>query len=393
MSQQLISRSHDLKRLRDEGYEIQINGGQLFAHHIPYLNAQKEIKYGIIVTPLTLVNPTLTGKPHDHTVHFCGETPCDKNGNALNAIINSNNLNELKGGYYFNHYFSSKPPSGNYPDFYEKINTYAEILSAQARAIDSTVTAKTFKIIDYKDDSSVFNYPDTNASRANIMALNDKFKTQQIGIIGLGGTGAYILDLVAKTEVAEIHLFDGDVLHVHNAFRSPGALSTNKLNTTPKKVRYYASIYSRMHKFIKPHSLYVKDKNLRLLKGLSFVFICVDSNVVRATIIKKLKALKIPFIDVGLGVNEVDGTLVGQVRVTTGTVDKNDHIHKRIGTEDTDDNDYTTNIQIADLNMLNAALAVIKWKKLATFYQDRNEEHNTTYSIITSQLLNEDVTT
>jgi hypothetical protein len=39
------------------------------------------------------------------------------------------------------------------------------------------------------------------------------------------------------------------------------------------------------------------------------------------------------------------------------------------------DLDYDGNIQIAELNSLNAALAVIKWKKLCGFYNDRKAEH------------------
>ena len=35
-----------------------------------------------------------------------------------------------------------------------------------------------------------------------------------------------------------------------------------------------------------------------------------------------------------------------------------------------EDDEYATNIQIADLNALNALMAVIKWKKLSGFYQD-----------------------
>ncbi|WP_318271316.1 ThiF family adenylyltransferase [Sphingobacterium cellulitidis] len=46
-----------------------------------------------------------------------------------------------------------------------------------------------------------------------------KLERQKIAIIGLGGTGAYILDMVAKTPVKEIHLFDGDSFDQHNAFR------------------------------------------------------------------------------------------------------------------------------------------------------------------------------
>ncbi len=42
--------------------------------------------------------------------------------------------------------------------------------------------------------------------------------------------------------------------------------------------------------------------------------------------------------------------------------------------------EYASNIQIAELNALNACLAVIKWKQLSGFYQDLEHEHHLTYS-------------
>jgi len=75
----------------------------------------------------------------------------------------------------------------------------------------------------------------------------------------------------------------------------------------------------------------------------------------------------------------------------SGTPSKNDHLVNRIPLVDEDENnEYVTNIQIADLNSLNAGFAVVKWKKMCGFYQDLEEEHHTTYSINVSQLLNED---
>lgn len=49
---------------------------------------------------------------------------------------------------------------------------------------------------------------------------------------------------------------------------------------------------------------------------------------------------------------------------------------KRISFVTTDQvNEYDTNIQIAELNALNAALAAIRWKKLWDFYADQEGEH------------------
>jgi hypothetical protein len=62
----------------------------------------------------------------------------------------------------------------------------------------------------------------------------------------------------------------------------------------------------------------------------------------------------------------------------------------RIGAMEVGENDYAPNIQIADLNCLNATLAVIRWKKLVGFYQDLKQEHNSLYLINTGRVINED---
>lgn len=142
MQPQLISLNPDLKKLWDEGYDLEINGGHLLVHHIPYVAPSKEVRYGTLVCVLTLASPTRTGQPQDHTIFFKGETPCNADGNALVAIINNSQSQQLSCGIQINHYFSSKPAAGNYRDYYEKIRTYSEILSAQAKVIDKTVTTK-----------------------------------------------------------------------------------------------------------------------------------------------------------------------------------------------------------------------------------------------------------
>ena len=394
MLHQLISHSPDLKQLRDEGYELELKGGYLFIHHIPYVNSNREIKFGSLVSELTLANPTTTSRPNTHAIYFIGEKPCNKDGIVINEILNSSGDQQLAEGVRINHFFSSKPQCGYYSNYYEKVTSYIEILSAHARVIDNRVTAATFKPILDNENPSVFKYTDTNSSRANIGQMNSKFAKQKIAIIGLGGTGAYILDLVAKTPVQEIHLFDGDDFLQHNAFRSPGAASIKKLEKGIKKVFYYEEIYAEMHNGIIPHDEYITEENVEFLSKMSYVFICVDKNSGRNNIFQSLIKFGIPFIDVGLGVSSVEDKLIGTIRVTSGSSLKNDHLNKRIPQDenDHDNNEYATNIQIADLNSLNAVLAVIKWKKMSGFYQDLKEEYHCTYSINTAQLLNDDLT-
>lgn len=59
----------------------------------------------------------------------------------------------------------------------------------------------------------VFCYPDTATTRAGIGAATAKLMTERVAIIGLGGTGSYILDLLAKVPIGEIHLFDPDIVY------------------------------------------------------------------------------------------------------------------------------------------------------------------------------------
>jgi molybdopterin/thiamine biosynthesis adenylyltransferase len=381
MQHQLINLSPELKQLRDEGYEIEIKGGYVCIHHIPYVNSEKQVAYGTLITDLNLVAPKTLDPPKDHTMYFSGGAPCHKDGRQQDEFINGLQNKLLVDGITGNYYLSSKPASGKYAGYYDKITRYISLISAPAISLEPGVTARTYRAMPDDKEEGVFNYYDTNSSRANILALNHKFRNQKIGIIGLGGTGAYVLDFVSKTHVQEIQLFDGDRFKVHNAFRAPGAASADELEDGKNKVDYFAGIYSRMHKGIKPNAVYVTADNYEVLLGLSFVFLCVDKDSVRSAIIKLLLELNIPFIDVGLGVTVVENQLTGQIRTTTGTPNKHDHLETRIHVGDTEDNDYTTNIQIAELNAGNAFFAVLKWKKLMGFYQDLRGEYHSVFSL------------
>ena len=273
------------------------------------------------------------------------------------------------------------------------MTTYARILSAPAISIDSSVTATPFPPVSTEDDDSVFCYRDTASSRAGIAAVTRKLELGKIGIVGLGGTGAYVLDLVAKTPVKEIHLFDGDTFSQHNAFRAPGAASIDELRQRPQKVAYLKAKYSMMHRHIIEHDVFIDVSTASLLEGMDFVFLCLDKGEPKREIVAKLEAIDVPFIDVGMGVNLVDGSLLGVVRATTSTPVARAHVHRRNRipfSDNSDNNEYSKNIQIADLNALNAAFAVIRWKKLLGFYHDLERELFSTYTIDGNKLINED---
>lgn len=392
MSQQPISRSKDLQRLREDGYDISIQSSHLVLKDVPYVTATQEVKRGTLVSTLHLAGDA-TLAPDTHVAQFIGEQPCTSTGTPISQIINASNRQTLAEGLTIDHTFSSKPPSGQYADYHEKMTTYARILEHEAHAIDPNATAKTFPVVLPEQESSVFRYEDTASSRANIGAITDKLRMQKIAIIGLGGTGSYILDLVAKTPVSAIHLYDGDRFGQHNAFRSPGAPGIDEMTGGPNKAEYFQARYDHMHAHITAHPSYVTDENIEELRAASFVFVCIDRNSARKLIVEHLEAFGIPFIDVGMGIPRGEDTLTGIIRVTTSTPDKRDHVAACVALADADaENEYERNIQIADLNALNAALAVIKWKKLCGVYQDTRHEHHVTYTIRANMLLNEEET-
>lgn len=238
----------------------------------------------------------------------------------------------------------------------------------------------------------MFNYTETASDRAGIGALAERLKPEIVAIIGCGGTGSYILDLVAKTPVREIRMFDQDDFLQHNAFRAPGAASIEELREVPKKVDYLKSIYSRMHRAIVAQGVALDASNLHLLDGVTFAFISMDAGEEKRLVVHKLEALGASFVDVGMGLELDDGSLGGILRVTASTPEKRDHVHQgRISFAGGGEKDfYSSNIQVADLNMLNAALAVIKWKKLRGFYRDLEHEHHCTYTTDGNMLLNGD---
>lgn len=392
MSHQLIDRSADLKQLRDEGYDIEIIDGYLVLRDVPYVNSNKEIARGILISKLTLANDT-TASPDDHVMHFAGAYPCHQDGSPIERIRNGDVALKIGDAIVANHTFSAKPqPSGRYENYYTKMSTYVAILAGPAEAIDREVTAKTFRVVRAGEGESVFRYIDTASSRAEISAITRKLRLGRIAIIGLGGTGSYVLDLVAKTPVTEIHLFDGDIFLQHNAFRSPGASSGEELDERLPKVAYFERVYSKMRRGVIAHPVFMSSENLDLLQGMDFAFLCMGGSE-KKLVVQKLEELGTSFVDVGMGIYINHESLGGVLRTTTSTPQRREHVWsmKRIPFSDnTEKNEYDKNIQIADMNALNAAMAVIKWKKLFGFYMDQEREHFSTYAIGGNDINNED---
>jgi hypothetical protein len=384
LSQKLIDRNDDLRRLRDEGYNVDVQWGYLVVRDVPYVGNGRDVKLGTLIFKLDLAGDRTTA-PSTHIAHFDGDYPCNADGSPIEKIRHQSIDSELARGLRARHSFSAKPKEmGRYDNYYHQASTYCAILTGQARVLDPSVKVRSFSppATDASEDPSPFHYTDTASSRAEIAAIAAKLAGERIAIVGLGGTGSYVLDLVAKTPVQEIHLFDGDEFLTHNAFRTPGAASLESLRGKPKKVEYLAAIYSYMHRHIVPHAMLINVDNVESLRSMSFVFISIDDGPSRRLIAGALDTWGIPYADTGMGLYANDGSLGGIVRATASMACRAGGLGARASFADgSEQNEYRQNIQIAELNALNAALAVVKWKKLRNFYADVAKEHHCTYGV------------
>jgi hypothetical protein len=264
--------------------------------------------------------------------------------------------------------FSNKPKvAQKFTDFFEKIESYVTIISAPAIELHGK-SPYTFRSVEDVPADSVFKFQDTLTSRAEITDLSAKFKDDVVAIIGLGGTGAYVLDYLVKTPVREIRAFDLDAYHVHNAFRSPGRLQEEELGRS--KIDVFRARYDNFRTGLTFHPKFVDASCDDEFEGVTFAFVCVDKGSSRAGIFDLLLARHIPFIDVGMGLKRKQDQLNGMVRATYYSAQDGERVRAKGLAElaDRPDDLYRTNIQIGELNALNAALAVIRFKQLRGFY-------------------------
>ncbi len=358
-------------RLVQEGYHVTLLPSHVVINNVPYVTPNGDVADGKLIIAVTISGERLS--VGDHQIEFMGQFPCTATGEKMiNLLTERPTNNRLSETVQSNYQFSNHPVDGEeLDDCYKKFKHYESLICREAQVINPEARSRIFKPIE-RVEEVVFRYADTNAARAGIVEQANRFRQCKIGIIGLGGTGSYVLDLVAKTSVAEIHLFDGDTYENHTAFRSPGAASLDDLKQGQTKVAYYHKKYNVMRAGIYPHTYHVTTDNVSELDGLDFVFVCIDSGPSRKIIAEHLHVVQVPFIDTGIELsNRPNGNLLEATTRTT-LIAKNAPASAidLLSFGDINDDLYTTNIQIAEVNARNACEAVMRWKKYIGFYAD-----------------------
>jgi len=381
--QRLVSHNDDIKRLVERGYAVGFDSSYLVIRDIPYLDTNRELRVGAIVAKLVFVDADKVVQD-DHQVYFAGAIPCNMDGVPIPNLAGGRVSLPLSADcpdVVVERSFSNKPRiGGKFADFYEKIESYVGIIFGPAMQLYDA-SPYTFRTVERVGADSVFKLNDTLTSRAGIVDLSSRFRDDVIAIIGLGGTGAYILDMLAKTPVREIRAFDLDRYYVHNAFRSPGRLQEDELGKS--KAEVYAARYENFRHGLSTRPKFIDNSCESDLQGVTFAFVCVDKGSSRAGIIEVLRSLRIPFIDVGMGLHREGGPLNGMMRITYFSAETGQRVVEKglVEVADRPDDLYRSNIQISELNALNASLAVIRYKQLRGFYAEKSPYYHLLFEI------------
>jgi len=380
--QKLVSHNDDLRRLVEKGYAVAFDSNYLVVRDIPYLDELKRLQIGAIVAKLKVIDQEHV-EQEDHQIFFAGFIPCNLDGTPIPNLGGGPTplaLSEASKDVVVQRSFSNKPrATGKFQDFFDKVDSYVRIISGPAIELHGAnpYTFATRETV----PNSVFKVHDTLTSRAEITDLSAKFADDVVAVIGVGGTGSYLLDFLVKMPIREIRGFDPDLFYVHNAFRSPGRLDLAELGKS--KAEVYRSRYENFRNGLSVERKFLDASSVDDLAGVTFAFVCVDKGHSRAGIFDLLLSKGIPFIDVGMGLNRKQGALNGMLRTTYYSVEHGQKVReKKLADEAANPEDlYRTNIQTGELNALNACMAVIRFKQLRGFYVEEFQSYHLLFGI------------
>jgi len=370
---ELASHNPFVADLEADGYLIDFVGAHFIVYGLPYLDAEGRLAYGDWASPVDLSGWVLD-TPKDHQAWFRGSRPHAEGARSL-MLGGGTETKTVAPDFITSERFSYKINEGGqlrtYRSFEEKVRTYIDTIVPPALAAYPDATPLGGIARRAQAQGTPLKFPDTHSARYNMNDLSMRLRDRRVAIVGLGGTGSYILDFLARTHLADIALFDDDKIHVHTLFRLPGFIP-NAIGKT--KVEALAQHYGQWHGGISPIPERITEGNIERLRDRDFVFLSVDDGAARIAIVDWLTANGVPFVDCGMGLNRVKDGLNGAVRITG---------HDRAAYEETVGtpylpgdlaaDEYRSHSQIVELNAMNATLAVIRFKQHFGIY-DRESD-------------------
>ena len=380
----LINRSNDLSALVERGYHVRIRGGYLLVEGIPYIREDGTIGKADIVTGLDIADDR-TCPPSDHTVWWTGAMPYTADGHSMEDHLVCSRWDQgydLGEGTLAYMQWSRKPKKKGsrrgYKDYREKMETYVDEVAGQADTKRPGVLNAARSGADPEVASKTrFKYLNTGMYRSGTRGIEKRIEDEVVAVVGVGGSGSYLVDVLMKTDIKELHMYDDDMLEQHNAFRIAGAARIEELRGNTPKVQWHQERYAPVREEgVHAHSRAIDEEAGEELEKFTTVFIAVDKLDRRRVIQRMCEAAGVLHVAVGIGVDiegENSDQLGGMVKVETQF-----HMGERDGEKEEPEDGVYGNIQTAELNMLSAALAIVEWKAKRKMYRsDRKTGHDT----------------
>ena len=357
------------------GWHIEVRGDHIAVAGVPY--RQQDGTSGVCQITVWVHEDGLTmnappnGSGAAHAARLEGVTggkAHQKNGEPLGNVLWTDNTNECV--------ISIKLDSGNYSDAWHALVVYCSMVAGAAQAGGDQEPQRI---------GSVFQFEILGENTPDIREWQDKAGGQKIGIVGLGGVGLWLLDLMSKTYVDEIRIWDGDHIEGRNLVRAPGWAGQDAIGKN--KAEYFGQLYSQFRTGISicPEYLDPNDPS-DTFDDLDFVFIAIDNTKTRAALCERLEQIGVPFVDVGMGIERQQGEVRGSLQVFFSGADAG---RWRVGIPTVvgvGEQEYHI-LQLADLGVLNASLAVGVWRRHISQYAEDSREWLIRYSVESNSLL------
>jgi molybdopterin/thiamine biosynthesis adenylyltransferase len=148
-----------------------------------------------------------------------------------------------------------------------------------------------------------------------------RLQAVRVGVVGCGGTGSVVVQMLAHLGVRDLVLVDPDVVELSNLNRLVGATRVDARRSRPK-VRVAQRLVKQVHPGAQVRALPVlvgDSSAITALKGLDLLFGCTDDHGSRLILNQLAVQYLIPYLDLGAGLQTAeDGRLSaagGQLRV------------------------------------------------------------------------------
>ncbi len=362
----------ELAEVLQAGFDCCVEDDTLTVGPIPYRLSGGGVGHGSLICHLVR-NGGDIAPPNDHTVAWIAdEVPHHRDGRPMDRLMIDQTGNTWSNGATSICVMSRRGPEP-YPTYGQKMVTYVRLIAREAVAHWRATGPGAIAV---RDANHLVDH-ETGLNRARVGHLNALLAKENIAVVGAGGTGAHIVDLISKSNVRQIDIYDPDHVSVHTQLRWPGVVERRTVEERTNKAEYLAALYARRtNRNIRGHPYAINKGNLTYLNGKSMVFVAIDNGPARREVLTGLADVGVNFIDCGIDLQGNDGPLTASLRVVRCQSEQSAEKRSELATfapggdVALDDDLYAQNIQTGEMNSLNAALAVIAWKQGIGFYRD-----------------------